>query len=181
MNAHRNLGHEHLSHKHLSDDVLIEALYGVASVDIAACVRECATCAARWEALQERRAAIAAPLEIPAELLAAQRRSIYRCIEHPPLWEKASGWMGPMVAGAAAACVLAVGVMVHHSAAPARPAHSETAAVLPAGMTDTQLYSDVYAMEQSFEPSTASSIRVLFEKESTEADDASPGPERSLE
>jgi hypothetical protein len=48
-------------------------------------------------------------------------------------------------------------------------------------MTDTQLYADVYALEQSFEPSTASSIGVLFERDGSAADEANPGAERSLE
>jgi hypothetical protein len=180
MNAH-----EHLSHKHLSSDVLIDGLYGVAAVDIAAGVRECPVCAARWEELRERRAAILAPLEVGADLLAAQRKNVYRRIEHPTVWEKTSAWMGPMVAGAAAACLLAVGVMVHglpvNSAAPSLPAPAETAIVLPAGMTDTQLYSDVYTLEQSFEPSTASSIGVLFERDGSTPDEPNTGAERSLE
>jgi len=180
MNAH-----EHFNHEHLSNDVLIDGLYGVAAVDIAGCVRECPACAARWEELRERRAAMLAPLEVGADLLAAQRKSVYRRIEHPTVLEKASAWMGPLVAGAAAACVLAVGVMVHgwqvNSAAPSLPASAGTAIVLPAGMTDTQLYSDVYALEQSFEPSTASSIGVLFERDGSAADEANPGAERSLE
>jgi len=173
------------AHQHLKDDVLIDGLYGVASIDIAACVRECPVCAARWEALQERRTAMVAPVEVGAEVLAAQRKSVYRRIEDPSLWEKASGWMGPLVAGAAAACLLAVGVLVHDSSlnrvGPALPAPRETAIALPSGMSDTQLYSDVYSMEQSFEPSTASSIRVLFEKDGAAADEANPGAERSLE
>jgi hypothetical protein len=175
---------EHLNHEHLSHDVLIDGLYGVAAVDIGACVRDCPVCTARWEDLRERRAAMCAATDVGADRLAAQRKNIYRRIDHPTVWEKTSAWMGPLVAGAAAACVLAVGVISHglyvNNGAPPLPAPAETAIVLPAGMTDTQLYSDVYALEQSFEPSTATSIGVLFERDSA-VDEANPGAERSLE
>ena len=182
-------------HQHISDDVFIDALYGVSAIDIGACdidasVRECPVCAERWNALQERRGAITEPLEIGADVLAAQRAKIYRRIESPSLWEKVSDWTGPLVAGAAAACLLALGVLVHNSATPLAPAHSAAVvsttgivatagSVTTAGMSDTQLYSDVYAMEQSFEPSTASSIRILFERDGAASD--SRGTESNLE
>ena len=76
MNAHRPSGHEHWS-----DDVLIGALYGLEGADLHARLGECPECAARWKHLQEKRAAIAVPLDVPAELLAAQRKAIYRRIE----------------------------------------------------------------------------------------------------
>jgi hypothetical protein len=77
---------------------------------------------------------------------------------------------------AAAACVLAVGLAVHDGAfpgpngsVPARSVAVESPAMVPVAISDTQLYSDVYAMEQSFEPSASASIGVLFEPEGAEA------------
>ena len=164
--------HEHLSDGHLSDDVLIDGLYGLAaanaSIDINAHVRECPACASRWNELREQRAVIAAPVEVGADVLAAQRRNIYRRIEHASPWEHASRWAGPAVV-AVTACGLAIGVFVHNPQAPAR-AGIPTA--IPAVISDTQLYSDVYSMEQSFEPSTAASLRVLFEPDDSAIDGA---------
>ncbi|HEV2199036.1 MAG TPA: hypothetical protein VGR73_04390 [Bryobacteraceae bacterium] len=163
--------HEHLSHKHLSDDVLIDALYGLADpsgpADVDARVRECPVCAFRWNQLLEMRAAITVPLETGAAELAAQRRKIYDRIEHPSRMR----WAGP--AAAAAACLIAIGVLIHRPAAPVRPE-------IDALINDTQLssgvysdvYSDVYSMEQSFEPSAAVSLGALFESDAAQAERA---------
>lgn len=169
MNAH-----EHLGHEHVSDDVLIDALYGLADpsglVHVDALVRECPVCASRWNQLLEKRAVVTAPLEAGAVELAAQRRRIYQRIEHPSRVR----WAGP--AAAAAACLVAIVMLVHRPEAPVRP---EINAVI----NDTQLssdvyadvYSDVYSMEQSFEPSAAASLGALFESDDAQANDANQG------
>jgi hypothetical protein len=164
------------AHEHLSDDVLIGALYGLA--DVEAPVRECAQCASRWDELQEKRAVLCAPMEIPAEVLAAQRRQIHRAIEHPlrARWEHSPPprWAAPAMA-AAAACLLAIGVHVHHPVTPARSAPVSISEIQPV----SDVYSDVYSMEQSFEPSATASIRVLFDSDGSAWDitnrDAEPG------
>lgn len=161
MSAHEHLSGENLSEEHLSEDALIDALYGLGGADLDARIGACPVCASRWNELRERRAAMAVPLEMGVDVLAAQRRNIYRRIEHPSFGEQASRWAVPAMA-AAAACVLAVGVFVHSSSSPARPV-SEIPTVIPAVMSDSQLYSDVYTMEQFFEPSTAVSLGALFE------------------
>jgi hypothetical protein len=178
MNTHENLGHRSLNHEHLSDDALIDALYGIASVE--AEVRECAWCAARWSDFQAKRTAAAEMPQVPSEVLAAQRRKIYDRIEHPARmdwarldgtrldWTRLDGtrmrWLAPAVA-AAAACVLALGVWVHHPAENGklhRTAVSESSP-LP------EVYSDVYAMEQSFEPTASESFQVLFESDGADS------------
>jgi hypothetical protein len=155
------------AHEHLSDDVLIEALYGLA--DVNARVRECPVCASRWNRLLEKRAVIAAPVETGAVELAAQRRKIYHRIEHPSPMR----WAGP--AAAAAGCLVAIGVLVHRPEAPVRPAPVE----INSFINDTQLfsdvYSDVYSMEQSFEPSAAASFGALFESDDVQAEGANQG------
>jgi hypothetical protein len=163
MSAHEHLGHEHLSPEHLSDDVLIDALYGLA--DVNAHVRECPVCASRWNQLLEKRAAITAPMETGAAELAAQRCKIYHRIEHPSPMR----WAAP--AAAAAACLVAIGVFVHRPEAPVRTAPTEINALI----NDPQLFSDVYSMEQSFEPSAAASLGALFESDDAQADGANQG------
>lgn len=162
--------HEHLSHEHLSDDVLIDALYGLAGpsglVNVDARVRECPVCASRWNQLLEKRAIVIAPLEAGPAELAAQRREIYRRIEHPSRMR----WAGP--AAAAAACLVAIVMLVHRPEAPVRPE-------INASINDAQLfsdiYSDVYSMEQSFEPTAAVSLGALFESDDAQANDANQG------
>jgi hypothetical protein len=171
------------AHEHLSDDVFIDALYGVAKLDfdINARVRECPACASRWSALQEQRVAIAASVEPAADFLAAQRREIYRRMEQPSAWHQASRWAAPAMA-AAAACVLAVGLWVHNPGSPEHRSPAEVSTPLPAGISDNQLYSDVYSMEQSFEPSAAASLSALFEPDEPGANQtADPGARSPLE
>jgi hypothetical protein len=144
------------AHEHVSDDVLIDGLYGL--VDVEGRIGGCPPCTARWNELQEKRAAIALPGGVPAEVLAAQRRNIYARIENSARLH----WTGPAVAAAAGVCVLAIGVFVHHPApavTPVRPAVTSVSETqqLP------EVYSDVYSMEQSFEPTASASFRVLFE------------------
>lgn len=150
------------AHEHLSDDVLIDALYGLADrPGLDAHGRECPACAARWNVLLEKRAAITSPLAVSAAELASERRKIFHAIEHPSRLR----WAAPALA--AAACLAVIGVFVHHPAAPPRPA--------PVEVSDTQLFSDVYSIEQSFEPSAAASLGTLFESDDASSDDASQG------
>jgi len=170
--SHEHLSPEHLSPEHLSDDVLIDALYGLA--DVNAHVRECPVCASRWNRSLDKRAAITAPVEAGAAELAAQRRKIYRRVEHPSPMR----WAAP--AAAAAACLVAIGVLVHRPEAPVRRAPVEIDSLI----NDTQLlsdvYSDVYSMEQSFEPSAAASLGALFESDDVQADGANQGVNQGL-
>ena len=160
------------AHEHLNDDVFIDGLYGL--VDVETRLGGCPLCASRWNELQEKRVAITARTEIPADVLAAQRRNIYSRIEHPlRLWKQPSRlyWAGPTVAAAAATCLLAIGVFLHHPVTPVRPT--------PTSLSETQqlpeVYSDVYSMEQSFEPTASASFRVLFESDGAPAEGAGQG------
>jgi hypothetical protein len=176
MSEHERPTHGHMSHEHVSDDVLIDGLYGLV-VDVEARIGSCAVCEARWSAALERRATLAAPMAIPPGVLAAQRRSIYSRIEHPVrFWEKPGQmrWAGPAIAGAAAACVLAIGLVLRHPVAPVTSTPPVAAAV-EAQPPIADVYSDVYSMEQSFEPSASASLRVLFEADGSQADRADQG------
>jgi hypothetical protein len=180
MSAHKPPGHDqssdgflskgHLNDGHLSNDALIEALYGLSGADAEEHMRACTACATRRNDLEEKRAATA-PVNATAAAMAELRKNIYRRIEHPSLAERVlsnatSRWAAPALAGVAA-CVLAIGVLAHSPLRPADsavPAASSVAQSAPAMAGDTQLYTDVYAMEQSFEPSASASLGVLFEE-----------------
>lgn len=140
--------------KHLTNDELVNLVYGVGT---GGHLDDCRDCAERFEQLRERRAMATEAPPVSHELLAAQRRSIYsRMGERPQARMK---WAPAL---AAAACLIAVGVFSHHPAQQAKPA----AAVPQANIhVDTQLFSDVYSMEQSMEPIAAQPIHALFESD----------------
>ena len=92
---------------------------------------------------------------------------------------------GSALAAVAKHHVLAIGVLTHNPLRPgdsAPPATSSVAqsapGMLSTGTGDTQLYTDVYAMEQSFEPTASASLGVLFEQPEG---GAKPGAGRVIE
>jgi len=140
-------------HEHLSEDALLDAVYGVAGNEADAHLSGCADCARRLHEWQEKRAAMAASIEIPGELLAAQRRKIYERIESP----SRKHWL--WAPGLAAACALAVGIFVYHPG-PQQQQRSKSAEI-----SDTQLFGDIYSMEQAVEPAASAPVRALFEEQ----------------
>jgi hypothetical protein len=155
--------------EHLSNDQLLDRLYGLGEAEGTANLhlRECSGCAERLRAFERRQAEAAAAPEVPAEFLAAQRRGIYARLEQGP--QAHSRWAPALVA----ACALAVGLFwvypPHHARpqAPSRPAaivaQSAAHAVAHSDVSDEQLFSDVYSMEQSAEPRAAVPMHALFE------------------
>jgi len=139
-------------HEHLSEDALLDAVYGIAGSDAEAHLRGCTECAHRLSAWQETRAAAAEKIEISGEFLVAQRKKIYERIEQP----SRKRWL--WAPGLAAACALAVGIFVYRPAAPVQPDRR-------AEISDTQLFGDIYTMEQSLEPAAAAPVRALFEEQ----------------
>lgn len=144
---------------HLNFDELIDRLYGVGRNP-----HECAECEARLREMELRRARMTAPVEASSDVLAAQRRSIYARLGEKP---RGMSW-APAAAGAL--CLAAAGVIVHHaSTEPVRPAgHAAVAHARGAAhadpAADAQLFSDVYAMEQSVEPRAAAPLEALMEE-----------------
>jgi hypothetical protein len=133
--------------KHLTTDELVDRLYGMGAGDH---LDDCEECAERFRQLRERREMAAEPVPAFHEFLAAQRRNIYaRMGEQPQARMK---WLPALTA---AACLLAVGVFVHHPAAK----------VAKPEVMDPQLFADVYSMEQSMEPQAAMPIDALFEQD----------------
>ncbi len=147
MSAHEHLS-EHLNPEHLSDDTLLDALYGLA--DNEPHLRECAICAQRFGEWQRKRESLADVPEVSSDFLAAQRRKIYERLERPE--PKRLRWAPAL----AMACLVAVGVLVYHPATPPTPQQR-------GDVSDSQLFSDAYTMDQSLEPSAAAPIRALFE------------------
>jgi hypothetical protein len=143
--------------RHLSDDELIDRLYGLGDR-----VHDCAECDRRLQAMERRRAEIASSTPVSGDFLAGQRRGIYSRLGQPP--KPRLSW-APATVGAL--CVAAAGLIAYHSsprttaplpvAAPHSVSHADPAA-------DAQLFSDVYAMEQSAEPRAAAPIHALIEE-----------------
>lgn len=140
---------------HLTSDELIDRLYSVAD---GGHLDGCAECRERLGELRERRAMAVEAAPESYEFLAAQRRNIYaRMGERPQTRMK---WVPAL---AAAACLVAVGVVAYH------PAQMAPQVVSQAGrpeIDDAQLFSEVYSMEQSTEPIAAKPIHAIFEQDS---------------
>ncbi|HEX5431673.1 MAG TPA: hypothetical protein VFW83_06890 [Bryobacteraceae bacterium] len=150
---------------HLTADEFIERLYGAGNPEGESHLRECPRCAGRLAALERRRAEAAGLPPISNEFLASQRRVIYERVERPS--HGRVSWAPAVVA----AFLMAVGVYFYY---PDQPAPDSTApAAAPAAINvaprpalsagDAQLFSDVYSMEETAEPSAAAPIHALFE------------------
>lgn len=139
------------AHEHLSDDALLDALYGLTGNEPH--LRECSICTQRLSEFRRKRASLAAAdrsADVSSDFLAAQRCKIYARLEQPG--RKRLRWAPAL----AMACVVAVGVVMYHPATPPAPQqHGD--------MSDSQLFSDAYSMDQSLEPSAAAPIHALFE------------------
>jgi hypothetical protein len=145
--------------RHSTDDELIDRLYGV--VDGAP---HCAECEARFRAMERVRGEARKLGETPADFLAAQRRAIYS-----RLGQRMNEGVSRLVwapATVGALCLIAAGLFVYHAAEPVPvPVHPAThVAAAHVDSEDSQLFSDVYAMEESSEPRAAEPIHALIEE-----------------
>jgi hypothetical protein len=131
---------------HLSNDELLDRLYGLAGE--AGHIESCTDCQQRWNQLREQRARLAVSDDVSTGFLAGQRRKIYARLGEEPRHQMK--WAPAL----AAACLLVAGVFLYRPAA----APHQSAVV-----SDAQLFSDVYSMEQSVEPRAAEPIHALFE------------------
>jgi anti-sigma factor RsiW len=138
--------------EHLSEDRLLDVMYGAGSQDAEQHLRSCPDCAGRVSEWKQRRASATGTGELSSEFLAAQRREIYQRLSAAPSRKRL--W-APVLA---AACALAVGVFLYQP-------NSTSGPVVAIEANDTQLFMDVFSMEQSVEPSATASVRVLFEEQ----------------
>jgi len=133
--------------KHLTAEELIDEIYELEKHEH---VETCAECSERMKALLALRASATGPVPASDEFLAAQRRNIYARMGEQP-----QGRMKWVPALAAAACLIAVSVVVYHPEAQAPKPEID----------DAQLFSDVYSMEQSMEPMAAKPIQAIFDQD----------------
>lgn len=153
--------------RHITNDELLDRLYGLgeAEGETNQHLQGCAECADRWRAFERRRAETLAWPPVSSEFLAGQRREIYARLEEP------SGGLHVRWAPAlAAGFLLAAGVyfaipgrhVVPQTSTTAHSRPAPAAHVVHAEMTDEQLFSNVYSMEQSAEPRAAVPMHALF-------------------
>ncbi|HLH41722.1 MAG TPA: hypothetical protein VKV74_01960 [Bryobacteraceae bacterium] len=139
--------------RHLNQDELLHCLYGIGEREAHAHLLACEECAGRYAAYQRRRSEAAASIGVPSHFLAAQRRAVYARLTEPP--RSQAKWAPALAAG----LLFVLGLFLWPSAhLPQRPAP----AAKPE-LTDEQLFSDVYSIEESMEPRAAAPIQMLFE------------------
>jgi hypothetical protein len=161
--------------RHLTNDELLNRLYGLgeAEGETNLHLQECTECADRWRAFERRRAETAAWPEVSNEFLVSQRRGIYARLEERP------GMHVRWAPAVAAGFLLAAGVYLslpgtiprRHAPQAATSVHNRPAPVahvVHTEMSDEQLFSDVYSMEQSAEPRAAVPMHALFTAEGDE-------------
>lgn len=167
MNRSQPLSHLP-SNSHLSDDQLIRRLYGIGEEDDHLAV--CSECAERWQAIQNvirsARAEAPRPAEVTGRRLAAQRQQILERLEQSPSGMHVWPWVP---AAAAAASLLAVALFLSRPSEPQAALPAPAIAVTANSEADTQLFTDVYSMEQDVLPRAAAPIRGLFQEASFES------------
>jgi hypothetical protein len=146
----------HLSDAHLSDDQLIDRLYGLGDA-----AHQCAECDRRLRGLEQRRGEIAVATPVSGDFLAAQRRGIYSRLGQRPTVQLS--WAPATVA---ALCLAIAGLVVLRTPerVPVLSGVVSQAVSHTDAAGDAQLFSDVYAMEQSSEPLAAAPIHALIEE-----------------
>jgi hypothetical protein len=142
--------------RHLTNDELMNQLYGVGGPEEGLHLAECVDCTHRYAAFERKRAETAAEsaIELAPPVLAAQRRAVYARLGEAP--RQQARWMPAL----AAAALLAVALVLYH---PSTPVVSRPAPSAHADLSDDQLFSDVYSIEESAEPRAAAPIQGLFE------------------
>lgn len=141
---------------HLTNDELIDQLYGIGGPEAGLHLAECADCTRRYAVFERKRAEIAAgsAVELTPSVLAAQRRVVYARLGGAQ--PSQTRWTPAL----AAAALLALALFVYR---PSTSVVSHPAPTAHADLSDDQLFSDVYSIEQSDEPRAAAPIQGLFE------------------
>jgi hypothetical protein len=147
---------------HLKTDDLVNRLYGLEEqpgADQDAHLASCLDCRARWEEMRAVKGGFSTLEPLPSDFLAAQRRMIYARLGEEPRTRMA--WAPAL----AAVALLAIGVAVYRplsAPAPGLGRGHESSRPAQTDAADAQLFSEVYSMEQSMEPSVAAPIHTLF-------------------
>jgi hypothetical protein len=137
---------------HWSDEDLLNRLYGLEAEAARHPIESCAECAARWQALSERREAVLAAAPVSDDRLRAQRLAVFARIEAPrPMW------LWRAMPASAFALLLAAGIALH-GPNPQAPATE----VAEAGVSDSQLFSEIAQITEQYAPAAADPLRELF-------------------
>jgi len=144
--------------QHFSNDELLDRMYGLGESGVPH-LAECEECSSRLQALERRRVEVVAANDAPVsnEFLLSQRRAIYARLDQAP--STPARWAP---AALAVAFLLVMSVFLARPHLAYRPVHSPAPAPL-VELSDEQLFSDLYSMEQSVEPRAAAPIHALFE------------------
>jgi predicted anti-sigma-YlaC factor YlaD len=134
-----------MSGTHWPDDELLEHSYGLRAADEH--LESCGECAARARTISDKRAAIMEPPEVPDDLLAAQRRSIYQRLGSPVRAWHPLRW----AVSAAAVVALALGLTLFHGNEPPHPGG------------DDQFYSELSSLDQNPAPRAVQPIEALVQ------------------
>ncbi|MBI4891376.1 MAG: hypothetical protein HY821_12185 [Acidobacteria bacterium] len=138
-------------HRHIPEDELLLALY---SAEQPAGLDSCPDCAARWQRLSARRAALvvdAAAAPCSDERLRAQRQAVWRKIERP-----AHVRILRALPAAATMCVLLIAVALNGPAPQPEPKQ------MAAAVSDEQLFNDIAKVVNDSEPRAVEPMRGLF-------------------
>jgi len=137
--------------KHWSNEDLINRLYEAGGGDEEH-LTGCAECRERWEALLVRRRQVLAAPEVPAELLAEQRRQIHRRMGE----RRAGFWSLRLAPALAALAVVFMGITLISPTPEPEPATF-------ASNEDT-FFTEIYTMLESPEPAAIAPLHSLFEE-----------------
>jgi anti-sigma factor RsiW len=139
-----------MADRHWHDDEILARLYDVGPQN--GHIEACYECRTRLEALQQRRESVRArEPEVPADLLAGQRRAIYERIERKPMLIRLR------LAPSLAALLLVLVIVSMFRPAPQRQAMDPAA--------DASVFEDVFKIATSTEPSAVEPVRSLFEEQ----------------
>lgn len=138
-----------MSDRHYTDDDLVARLFGVGPEDEH--LDSCEACSRRWNQIRQRHLLRrSSELEVPVELLAAQRRAILARVEKKPR-KSPLRWI-PLPVGALLVLVMALVVFK-----PA-PQRQTTDAI-----SDDQALQDVFTVASRMEPAGLKPVESLFE------------------
>ncbi|MCC7174244.1 MAG: hypothetical protein IT159_03535 [Bryobacterales bacterium] len=135
--------------RHWTDDELLGRLYGLGPND--GHLEACEECARRWRAVRTVRAEVLEPPPVSEEFLAAQRRLIRDRLDSAA---PRRGRLRFIAAAAAAAAVVCLAIVLH------RPTPFREA-----GISDAELYAEVYSLIQLDEPLAIQPVHAIFEVE----------------
>ena len=133
---------------HWSEQDFINDIYGIGPADRH--LEACAACRDRKAWMRARKELLIREPQLPEEFLAAQRRAIHQRLQQP---SRPVSRLAPVFA----VLVLAIGVFLMRQSPPPAPQQDQAS-------SDAQLFSDIYALEQSSEPRAAAPVRALFEE-----------------